>query len=438
MPRGKDIDYELKLKDLIIAYPSDAYKQMLLILTKKIKSTTRWNVWENNNPVNSGGLLEYAIDYDREDLFKLILSYKYIKPFTILQYAAATKNAKYLELLLANKEEKFLIPDSDLQPEPKIDVNFFHEHGFAYRFSGVTALCCAAKTDDSTCLQLLLKEPNIDLNLTAANSHYTPLFAAMYRKMLYEKMEKMEQMEKMEKNVNILINDDRLYERTPLNGGRTSLLVAAQIKSRPPHPLDPDINDTFIVCQNIISRLLYKSKHTKAQLALNIIDMDGNSVLSGACKISDLKLFKYFLYANGWGTKIDDTHPEKLDNELDWKISPNSPNNAENWTASSELFRNFLNMNDALRSSRVAFELSSQDMPRDASQFFNGRIPHSSIQFIFDTINAFYVRDTNRDLFLNILASPKITQFVESGGKDDIQECMVELLKKIREYYGIK
>ena len=320
----------------------------------------------------------------------------------------------YLKLLLANNDEKFLIPGRVLQREPKIDVNFLNVD-IDSNFYNHTALCCAARTDDSTCLHLLLKEPNIDINL--GKNHLTPLFFAM--------------LENREENVNILINDDRLYKQTPLSRNRTSLLVAAQVKFRPDWPDNPG----YVFSQKIISLLLYNSKHTKAQLALNIIDMDENSILSGACNISDLKLFKYFLYANGWGTKIEDTHPEKLDPELDSKISPN---NAENWTESSELFHNFLKMNDALRSSRVAFELSSQDMPRDASQYFNGRIPHSSIQFIFDTINAFYVRDTNPDLFLNILASPKITQFVESGGKDDIQECMVELLKKIREYYGIK
>ena len=419
MPRGKDIDYGLKLKELIIDYPSDAYKQMLLILTKKIKSTTRWKVWEAGNPVNTGGLLEYAVDYDREDLFKLILSYEYIKPFTILQYTAATKNAKYLELLLANKEEKFLIPGLGLQPEPKIDVNFFHEH-ITYNFYGETALCCAAKTDDSTCLQLLLKEPNIDLNL--ARGYYTPLFAAMR--------------DGREENVNILINDDRLYKQTPLSRGRTSLLVAAQVKFIPLDPDFPHIGNGFIACQKIISRLLYNSKHTKAQLALNIIDMDGNSILSGACKISDLKLFKYFLYANGWGTKIEDIDPEKLNLELDSKISPN---NAVNWTKSSELFQNFLKMNDALRSSLVVSDISFQDRPQiDTSLFALGKIPHSNIKLIFDTINAFYVRDTNQDLFLNILKSAKIKEFVDSGDLDDIQKCMVELLKKIRTYYGIE
>lgn len=413
MPRGKDIDYGLMLKELIIDYPQDAYKQMLLILTKKIKSTTRWNVWENN-PVNTRGLLKYAVDLDREDLFKLILSYKYLKPFTILQYTAATKNAKYLELLLANKDEKFLIPGFGLQPEPKINVNFFHEH-ITYNFNGMTALCCAARTDDSTCLQLLLKEPNIDLNL--AHASYTPLFAAMR--------------DGREENVNILINDDRLYKQTPLSRGRTSLLVAAQVKFDPEYP---DFKG-YIVSQKIISRLLYNSKHTKAQLALNVMDMDGNSILSGACNISDLKLFKYFLYANGWGTYIEDTDPEKLNLELDSKISPN---NAVNWTKSSKLFQNFLKMNDALRSSLVVSDISFQDRPQiDTSLFALGKIPHSNIKLIFDTINAFYVRDTNQTLFLNILKSAKIKEFVDSGDLDDIQKCMVDLLNNIRTYYGI-
>lgn len=420
--RGKDIDYGEMMKELIELHPPNAFKEMQRILKLKLKGNTRCEAWDDN-PVNTRwhggkGLLELAVDNNREDLFNLILSYIYIYPFTILQYTAATKNAKYLELLLANKDKKYLIPGRGQQPGPKIDVNFFYDPNTynynSYDFCRITALCCAAKTDDSTCLQLLLKEPNIDLNL--ANGSNTPLYAAMR----YGR----------EENVNILINDDRLYKQTPLSRNRTSLLVAAQVKFIPEDPHLPG----YIVCQKIISRLLYNSKHTKAQLALNIIDMDGNSILSGACNISDLKLFKYFLYANGWGTKIDDTHPEKLDTELDSEFSPN---NAENWTESSELFRNFLNMNDALRSSIVASELLFESRPRDKSQFAVGIIPHSNIKLIVDTINAFYVRDTDRTKFINILASTKITQFVKSGGKDNIQKCMVELLVKIREDYGI-
>ena len=95
-------------------------------------------------------------------------------------------------------------------------------------------------------------------------------------------------------------------------------------------------------------------------------------------------------------------------------------------------------MNDALRSSIAASERLFESRPRDKSQFAVGIIPHSNIKLIFDTINAFYVRDTDRTKFIDILASQKITQFVKSDNLDDIQKCMVELLKKIRGYYGIK
>lgn len=441
-----EIDWGEVMKDAIVLYPEGAYNQMQQILENQAEYNeyARNKPWESN-PVNSRwrgkGLLEYAVDYDREDLFKLILSYIYIDPKTILQYTADLKKAKYLKLLLANKDEKFLIPDSGLQPGPKIDVNFFYEDD-TYGFFPITALCCAAKTDDSTCLQLLLKEPNIDLNL--ADGYYTPLYAAMYQaekhkaamhkaKTHDEAMEKAEMHKRVEENVNILVNDDRLYKQTPLSRGKTSLLVAAQVKSQN-HP-NPEFNKGFIVCQKIISRLLYNSKHTKAQLALNIIDMDGNSILSGACNISDLKLFKYFLYANGWGTHEKDTNPEKLQPELDRKISPN---NAENWEKLNGFpFLNFLKMNDALGSSFYVSDFLMQNSFPDI-RIYDGNVPIIVRRFIFENIMEYYARDTNRDMFLNILASQKINEFVESDNLDDIQKCMVELLTKIREFYNIK
>jgi hypothetical protein len=505
--RGPDKQYDYLMKDLIVTglglgifkpklnpTSKDAITEMQKILTNQAKENpnARNKPWESN-PVNTRwngkGLLEYAVDYDREDLFKLILSYIYIDPKTILQYTADLKKAKYLKLLLANKDEKFLIPDSGLQPGPKIDVNFFHERD-TYKsndFSGVTALCCAAKTDDSTCLQLLLKDPNIDLNL--ARGYYTPLYAAMYQaekhkkamhKAMYQaemhkeemhkaetdakKAEAMEQAEmhkeameqaemhkeameqaekeameqaemhkRVEENVNILINDDRLYKQTPLNGWRTSLLVAAQIKDRPPHALDPDYyRDTFIVCQRIISRLLYNSKHTKAQLELNIIDMDGNSILSGACNISDLKLFKFFLYSNGWGTKVNDEFPEEINFVRRIEFDPNI---AENWEKSNGFpFLNFLNMNDVLQNKLF---VSDFIMLHGLIKLHDGTVPITARKFIIENIMEYYVRD-NREMFLNILASPKIKQFVESDNLDVKQKFMVELLKKIRDFYKIE
>lgn len=247
-----------------------------------------------------------------------------------------------------------------------------------------------------------------------------------------------------EECINLLINDDRLHEDK--FGSEPTLLIAAE-HLQTFFPLCFEVgmpNKDQWVYQQAINRLLYESKNTMAQLKLNYYDkFDERSILNAACENGNLKLFKYFLYANGWGTKVHDESPGEISIEEYFLSKESDPNNADNWEKSNELFWNFFHMNDALRSSLVASDLLFESRPRDTSQFALGKIPHSNIIMIFHTIMQFYVRDTDQKNFINILASPKIGEFIDSTTDLNLNSTlkkqkffMVTLLEKIRTYYG--
>ena len=352
-------------------------------------------------------LLTYAADKDKEGPFKLILDWTYSIENDVRDsfvYLARTKNLKYLKLMLANRN--FNVNEGDR--------------------IGETALCVAA--EDPACLKVLLAEKDIDLNQYGKNICDLPLFNAIKSR--------------SEECINLLINDDRLYEDK--FGSKPTLLIAAE-ELKTFFPLFFEVvmpNEDQWVYQKAINRLLYESKNTMAQLKLNYYGYDERSILHAACENGNLKLFKYFLYANGWGTKVKDEYPGGISLETYCLSKESDPNNADNWDKSNELFFNFFNMNDALRSSIVASELLFESRPRDKSQFAFGKIPHSNIKLIFDTINAFYVRDTKQD-FLKILDSPSIRRFIDSTIEENLNPIlkkqkffMVTLLDKIRTYYG--
>ena len=350
-------------------------------------------------------LLTYAADKDKEGPFKLILDWTYSIGNDVQDsfvYLARTKNLKYLKLMLANR--KFNVNKGDR--------------------IGETALCVAA--EDPACLKVLLAEKDIDLNQYGKNISDLPLFNAIKSR--------------SEECINLLINDDRLYEDK--FGSEPTLLIAAeQLKTFFPLCFEETMhNKDQWVYQQAINRLLYESKNTMAQLKLNYYDkFDERSILHAACQNRNLKLFKYFLYANGWGTKVQDESPGDISFNF-FAGEEFDPNNANNWEKSNELFWNFFHMNDALRSSLVASNLLSQNSIAPNSKF--PIIATNNIIMIFGTIMQFYVRDTKQD-FLKILDSPSIRRFIDSTidltlmplPKKEIT-FMVELLEKIRTYYG--
>jgi hypothetical protein len=355
-------------------------------------------------------LLTYAADKDKEGPFKLVLDWTYSIGNDVRDsfvYLARTKNLKYLKLMLANR--KFNVNEGDR--------------------IGETALCVAA--EDPACLKVLLAEKDIDLNQYGKNIFDLPLFNAIRKN--------------SEECINLLINDDRLHEDK--FGSEPTLLIAAEhLKTFFPLCFEVGMLDTEKnqwVYQQAINRLLYESNNTMAQLKLNYYGFDGGSILNAACENGNLKLFKYFLYANGWGTKVYDESPgEIIVNFFESKES--DPNNADNWEKSNELFLNFLDMNDALRSYLVSVDFLSQNRIAKDSQFACEKIAFTTIKMISNTIMQFYVRDTDRKNFINILASLKIGEFVDSTNEKNLMPplkkqkfFMVTLLKKIRTYYGI-
>jgi len=351
-------------------------------------------------------LLTYAADKDKEDAFKIILDWDYNIGNEVRNsfvYLARTKNLKYLKLMLANR--KFNVNERD-----KI---------------GETALCVAA--EDPACLKVLLAEKDIDLNQYGQNISDLPLFNAIESG--------------SEECINLLINDDRLYEDK--FGSEPTLLIAAeQLKTFFPLCFEVGMpNKDQWVYQQAINRLLYESKNTMAQLKLDYYDtFDGRSILNAACENGNLKLFKYFLYANGWGTKVHDESPGEIGLKEYFLSEKSDPNNADNWEKSNELFWNFFHMNDALRSSFVASDLLSQNSVAPNSKF--PIIATNNIIMIINTIMQFYVRDTKQD-FLKILDSPSIRRFINSTIDLNLipplkkqKFFMVKLLEKIRTYYG--
>lgn len=352
-------------------------------------------------------LLEYAATEDKEKTFKLMLNWVYSNKFrvdNIFVNIASTKNLKYLKLMLENR-----------------NFNVNHRNG-----DWGTALCVAA--NDPACLKVLLAEKDIDLNQYGRNLHDLPLFVAIKSK--------------SEECINLLINDDRLHEDK--FGSEPTLLIAAQNLDTYPLWWEKGLpkKDDQWVYEQAINRLLYESKNTLAQFRLNYL-FEGRSILHAACQNGNLKLFKYFLYANGWGTKVYDEFPGYISLDFGKGKKPD-PNNADNWEKSNELFLNFLDMNDALRSSLVGSDLLSQNRITIPSKFPSEKISANNMKMIFDIIMQFYVRDTDPDNFIRILASTKIDEFVVSTEEKKLMPLlkkekifMVELLKKIRTYYGI-
>jgi len=365
-------------------------------------------------------LLEYAADNDKEKTFKLMLDYYYSIKFrvdNIFVNIARKKNLKYLKLMLANR---------------KFDVNY-SVFNFPESTHRDTAISVAA--DDPECLKVLLAEKDIELHPQFNVEDKHPLFVAIRSN--------------SEECINLLINDDRLHES---NSKRlTPLLISARNLNTFP---DEELSETHPqwVYEQTINRLLYQSNHTKAQRNLNMM-LGIDSILYRAFENCNLKLFKYILYANGWGTEEKDLTPGIFNPEF------SGPNDSDNWKKSPDFFPNFFIMNNGLREE---IKITGMCSAFNSQQINVGCLSLTTKIMLYHMINVTHIREIGPHTLIEILnPSSLITECVHNwndtdrlsttygriegwhltnryGQTDKKRYFMANLLRKIMKELGLK